>query len=95
MTVKMDTYELKAVINGLYQTRTAFDGARQDEIDGIILKLIDLYEQTKPRRRAKLCLGSGEARLILLCLNEWRNRFLAAEKVEAAAGVGEVMVKFT
>ena len=94
MTVRMDQYDLKAVINGLYQTRVAFDKAQQDEIDRIILKLIDFCERMNPCRRAKIRLESSEARLILLCLNEWRNRFIAAGKVDAAAGVGEVMVKF-
>ena len=94
MTVRMDQYDLKTVINGMYQTRTAFEEARQDEIGGIILKLIDLSDRMNPRRRVKIRLESGEARLILLCLNEWRNRFIVAGKEEAAAGVGEVMVRF-
>lgn len=94
MTVRMDQYDLKAVINGMYQTREAFDKSQQDEIDRVILKLIDFCERLKPCRRVKIRLESGEARLILLCLNEWRNRFITAGKAEAAAGVGEVMVKF-
>lgn len=94
MTVRMDQYDLKAVINGMYQSREAFDKSQQDEIDRIILKLIDFCEQLKPCRRVKIRLESSEARMILLCLNEWRNRFIAAGKEEAAAGVGEVMVRF-
>lgn len=93
MTVRMDQYDLKTVINGMYQTREAFDEAQQDEIGRVILKLIDYCERMKPCRRAKICLESGEARMVLLCLNEWRNRFITAGKAEAAAGVGEVMVK--
>ena len=95
MTVRMDQYDLKAVINGMYQTRDAFDEAQQDEIGRVILKLIDYCERMKPCRRAKIRLESGEARLILRCLNEWRNRFIAAGKADAAAGVGEVMVRFS
>ncbi len=30
MTVRLDAYELKAVINGLFQTRAAFGEERQD-----------------------------------------------------------------
>ena len=93
MTVRLDAYELRAVINGLYQTRAAFE-EQQSEIDALLLKLIDLSEQMNPRRRVKLRLESGEARLILLCLNDWRNRFIAAGKAEAVAEVGEVMVRF-
>ena len=63
MTVRMDQYDLKAVINGLYQTRTVFEEAQQEEIGGIILKLIDLSERVNPRRRVKIRLESGEARL--------------------------------
>ena len=95
MTVRMDQYYLKTVINGMYQTWMAFDEAQQEEIAGIILKFIDVCKRMNPRRRVKIRLKSGEARLILLCLNEWRNRFIAAGKADAAAGVGEVMVKFT
>lgn len=69
MTVRMDQHDLKAVINGMYQTREAFDKSQQDEIDRIILKLIDFCERMKPCRRAKICLESGEARMVLLCLN--------------------------
>ncbi len=94
MTVRMDQYNLKAVINGLYQTRTAFEEARQDQIGRVILKLIDISERMNPRRRIKIRLEAGEARLILLCLNKWRNRFIAAGKADAAEGVGEVMVRF-
>ena len=93
MTVNMDQYDLKTVINGMYQTRTAFEEEQQGEIARIILKLIDLCDRMNPRRRMKLRLESGEARLILMCLNEWRNRFIAAGKADAADGVGEIMVK--
>ncbi len=94
MTVRMDQYDLKAVINGMYQTREAFDKSQQDEIDRIILKLIDFCERMKPSRRAKIRLESGEARMVLLCLNGWRNRFITAGKEDAADGVGKVMMKF-
>ena len=94
MTVRMDQYDLKTVINGMYQTRAAFDKAQQDKIDRIILKLINFCERMNPCRRAKIRLESGEARLILLCLNEWRNRFIAAGNEDAAEGVGEVMIRF-
>lgn len=93
MTVRLDTYDLKAIINGLFQTRAAFGKKRQSEIEALILRLIDTCEQLKPRRRAKIRLESVEARRILLCLNEWRNRFIRDGQAEAAAGVGELMVK--
>ena len=57
------------------------------------LKRIDVCERMKPCRRAKIRLESSEVRMILLCLNEWRNRFITAGKADAAAGVGEVMVR--
>ena len=94
MTVRLDAYDLREVINGLFQTRTALGKERQGKIEALVLRLIDTCEQLKPGRRAKIRLESGEARLILLCLNEWRNRFIAAGKADAAAGVGEVMAKF-
>ena len=94
MTVRLDAYDLKAVINGLFQTRTAFGKEQQGKIEALVLRLIDTCEQLKPGRRAKIRLEPGEARLILLCLNEWRNRFITAGKAEAANGVGEVMVRF-
>ena len=93
MTIRLDAYELKAVINGLFQTRAAFGKERQDEIETLVLRLIDTCERLKPGRRAKICLEPGEARLILLCLNEWRNGFIRDGQVEVAAVVGELMVK--
>ena len=94
MTVRLDAYDLRAVINGLFQTRTALGKERQGKIEALVLRLIDTCEQLKPGRRAKIRLESGEARLILLCLNEWRNRFIAAGNEDAAEGVGEVMIRF-
>ena len=35
MTVRLDMYDLKAVINGLFQTRAAFGKERQDEIEAL------------------------------------------------------------
>ena len=77
------------------QTRKSFDKSQLDEIDRVILKLIDVCERMKPFRRAKIRLESGEARMILLCLNEWRNRFITVGNSDAAAGVGDIMVRFT
>ena len=94
MTVRLDAYELKAVINGLFQTKAAFGEEWQDEIETLVLRLINTCERLKPGRRAKTRLDSGEARLILLCLNEWRNAFIRDGQSEAAEGVGEVMVSF-
>ena len=94
MTVRLDAFELKVVINGLYQTRAAFGEERQGEIETLVLRLIDICEQLRPGRRAKIRLDSSEARLILLCLNEWRNAFIRDGQAEAAEGVGEVMVRF-
>lgn len=94
MTVRLDAYDLRAVINGLFQTRTALGKERQGKIEALVLRLIDTCEQMKPGRRTKIRLESGEARLILLCLNEWRNRFIAAGNADAAEGVGEVMIRF-
>ncbi|MBQ5953066.1 MAG: hypothetical protein IJM83_03150 [Firmicutes bacterium] len=94
MTVRMNQYDLKTVINGIYQIWAAFEEEQQTEIAAILLKLIDVCERMNPRRRAKIRPESGEARLILLCLNEWRNRFIKAGKADGADGVGEVMVRF-
>ena len=94
MTVRLDVYELKTIINGLFQTRAAFGEERQDEIETLVLRLIDTCERLKPGRRAKIRLDAREARLILLCLNEWRNEFIRNGQTEAAEGVGEVMVRF-
>ena len=94
MTVRLDAYELKTVINGLFQTRAAFGEERQDEIETLVLRLIDICERLKLGRRAKIRLDSSETRLILLCLNEWRNAFIRDGQAQAAEGVGEVMVRF-
>ena len=94
MTVRLDAYDLKIVINGLFQTRAAFGKERQNEIEALVLRLIDTYERLKPGRRAKLCLDSGEARLVLLCLNEWRNAFIRDGQTEVAESVGDLMVRF-
>lgn len=94
MTVRLDAYDLKIVINGLFQTRAAFGDERQGEIETLVLRLIETCERLKPCQRVKIRLDSGEARLILLYLNEWRNAFIRDGQAEAAEVVGKVMVRF-
>ena len=92
--IRLDNYDLGAVVNCLYNTRGRYPADKRNEIDGLLLSLIDTHAQMKPGRRKRIPFQPEEVRLIYLCMNDWRNAFLSAGKEVKAEVVAEIMIKF-
>ena len=95
MKVKLDDYEIRVLINGLYQQRCDYDLQTNSEIDDLLLRLVRMSESTKPCRRKKFLFESHEVSLICMCLIEWRNRQLLIGKEGAAEAISELAIRFT
>jgi len=95
MKVKLDDYEIRVLINGLYQQRCDYDPQTNNEIDGLLLQLLRKSENTKLCRRRKFRFEPHEISLIRMCLIEWRNHQLLAGKKGAAEAISELVILFT
>ena len=93
--IKLDDYDIKVAINGLYRYRKDASEEVQDVIDPILLRLIDVSKSLKPGKRTKLPFSPGEKHLIRLCLNDWRNQLIQDNNLGGMDGVSDVMLKFT
>lgn len=71
MKVKLDDYEIRVLINGLYQQRCDYDPQTNIAIDDLLLQLVRKAENMKSCRRKKFRFESYDVKLILMCLIEW------------------------
>lgn len=92
--IKLDSYDLGILINGLCSCRKVYSSDAREQIDNILLWLMEAFEGMKPGRKKKLAFTTDEIRLVLLCLNEWRNSFLSGSYENKADAVAETMSKF-
>lgn len=95
MKAKLDDYEIRVLINGLYQQRCDYDSQTNSEIDDLLLQLIRVSENMKPCRRRKFRFEPQEISLIRMCLIEWRNHQLLTGKKGAAEAISELVILFT
>ena len=93
--IKLDDYDIKVAINGLYRYRKDASEEVQDVIDPILLRLIDVSKSLKPGKRTKLPFSPEEKHLIRFCLNDWRNQLIQENNLGGMDGVSDVMLKFT
>lgn len=93
MKVKLDDYDVRVLINGLYQQSRDYETANQ--IDDLLLRLVDLSDTMKPNRKKKIFFASEEIIVIRQCLMEWRNQEIQAERWGAVDGINELLVLFT
>ena len=95
MKIKLDCYDLSILVNGLYTMRNRYNLETRNRIYELLLRIIDIYDNMNPNRKAKIRFESTEHRIILHCLIDWRNQFLQEGKPGAAEGVGELILKIT
>lgn len=93
--IKLDDYEIKVAINGLYRYRKDASEEVQDVIDPILLRLIEVSKALKPGNRTKLPFRPEERSLIRFCLNDCRNQLIQENNLGGMDGVSDVMLKFT
>lgn len=94
MKIKVGSVDMGIVINCLDQMRRHYADDVQKEIDETILSLIEIYDHMKPGRRRKIRITPAEYRIIIQCLNDWRNLFLSDGDSSKAEAVGETILAF-
>lgn len=95
MKVKLDNYDVRVLIKGLYEQHKDYDEETNGQIDNLVLRLIDVSDTMKPNRKKKILFEPNEVRLIIRCLMEWRNREIQLGKNTAVEVISELMVLFT
>lgn len=95
MKVKLDNYKIDILINGLFQQRCNYNAQTNSAIDDLLLQIVQKVKCKKLRRRRKFRFESQETRLIRICLIDWRNHQIKAEKHGAAEAISELIILFT
>ena len=95
MKVKLDDYEMDILINGLFQQRCDYDVQTNSEIEDLLFRMVQKVKYRHLRRRHKFRFEPQETRVIRMCLVEWRNQQLQAEKHGAVEAISELIILFT
>ncbi len=95
MKVKLDDYEIDILINGLLQQRCDYDAQINSAVDDLLFQLVQKVKHKKLRRRQKFCFQPQETRLIRMCLIQWRNQQLQAQKQGAAEAISDLIILFS
>ena len=95
MKIKLDRSDLKILINGLNSAREQYSQKANDFLCDLILRLIDIYDNTNPKRKARIKFDSKELHVIRIVLIDWRNQFISTGHPGAADGIEELLLKFS
>ena len=95
MKVKLDNYEIDILINGLFQQRGEYDAQTNKSIEDLLLQVVQKAKCRHLRRRQKFRFEPQETKLIRMCLIQWRNQQLQAQKQGAAEAISELIILFT
>jgi len=92
MKTKLDRYDLSILIKGVYSMRNCYGSEIRDQIYDLLSRLIDIFDNMSPERKAKIVFDNTEHRIVLHCLIDWRNQFLQEGKPGAAESVEELIL---
>ena len=92
MKTKLDRYDLSILIKGLYSMRDCYGSEIRDQIYDLLSRLIDIFDNMNPDRKAKIAFDNTEHRIVFRCLIDWRNQFLQEGKPGAAEGVEKLIL---
>ena len=95
MKVKLDSYEIDILINGLFQQRGEYDAQTNKSIEDLLLQIVQKVKCKHLRRKQKFRFEPQETRLIRLRLIRWRNQQLQNQKQGAAEAVSELIILFS
>ena len=95
MKIKLDRYDLSILIKGVYSMRDCYGSETRDQIYDLLSRLIDIFDNMDPDRKAKIVFNSTEHRIVLHCLIDWRNQFLHERKPDPAGVIGELILIFS
>lgn len=94
MKVKLDSFYLNVLINGLYSQRTRYDDDTNNRLDTLLLRLVDESETMKANRKKKLLFEPVELSTIRQSLLDWYNQQIQAEEEVAVELIGELLAMF-
>lgn len=60
MKTRLDHYDLKSIVNGLYSMRDSYDTDTKCLIDSLILRIISINDSTALHRKAKIRISDAE-----------------------------------
>lgn len=93
MKLKLDSFYLNVLINGLYSQHKAYDDKTNNVINCLLLRLVDESDKLKPNRKVKLCFEPVEISAVRKSLIDWHNEQVQAEKEAAVEVIGELLEK--
>ena len=94
----LNEYDLKTVINGLYQMRGRFSSETNYQIESILLNLIGFLEERgnfRPTKKRKTFIQPADYSLIIQCLVDWRNQMLKGGDTVKAEVISELIINLT
>ena len=94
MKVKLDSFYLNVLINGLYSQRTRYDDDTNNRLDTLLLRLVDESETMKANRKKKLLFEPVELSTIRQRLLDWHNQQIQVEEEVAVELIGELLAMF-
>ena len=92
--VKLDRYDLKLMVNCLYQARDLYTDEPKENITEVILFLLDRHDELKPGRKMNIRFDTNQLRIVIVCLNDWRTALRTAGDDWQAEDVSELLLKF-
>ena len=93
MKLKLDSFYLNVLINGLYSQRMRYDDETNEVIDLLLLRLVDESDKLKPNRKIKIYFEPVEVSAIKKSLIDCRNQQLQAEKEVSTEVICELLEK--
>ena len=94
MKVKLDSFYLNVLINGLYSQRTRYDDDTNNRLDTLLRRLVDESETMKANRKKKLLFEPVELSTIRQSLLDWHNQQIQVEEEVAVELIGELLAMF-
>lgn len=91
MKVKLDSFYLNVLINGLYTQRSSYDNETNSLIDTLLLRLVNENDTMKTSQKKKICFQPVEISVIRKSLFDWRNREVQTENDVAVEVIGELL----
>lgn len=68
MKVKLDDFNIRVLINGLYRQGRDYDSETNAEINALLFRLVDISDTIKANRKKRIAFEPEEARLSAIAL---------------------------
>ena len=89
--IKLDDFDVRVLINGLYQTLDDYCAEEKNQVCDFTLSLIDTCEKMKPGRKQRFLFEPAQKRILYRSLVSWRNQRIAAGEITDP--IDELLIK--